>query len=164
MNLIGNEIHMISHNNSISKETAKRLGAKIIPAKSVIFPKIGGAIATNKKRILSVPSCVDNNVMGIFPNEKVVSPEFFFHLISSIELSSFANEAALPSIKKSTVEERILRIPKSLNKQDRLVVTIESLKSNSSSLVLGYLRKISDLRILKNSILKQAFNGELVKE
>jgi type I restriction enzyme S subunit len=164
MNLIGNEIHMISHNNSISKETAKRLGSKIIPPKSVIFPKIGGAIATNKKRILSVPSCVDNNVMGIFPNKKVVSPDFFYHLISSIELSSFANEAALPSIKKSTVEERIMRIPKSLNTQDKLVTSIESLKNNSSSLFLGYLRKVSDLKMLKNSILKQAFNGELVKE
>jgi type I restriction enzyme S subunit len=164
MNLIGNEKYMITHNNSISKQTAKQLGAKIIPPKSVIFPKIGGAIATNKKRILSVPSFVDNNVMGIFPNEKVVSPEFFFYLFSSIQLSSFANEAALPSIKKSTVEERIVKIPKSLSEQEKLVTRIELLKHNSSSLYSGYLRKVDNLILLKNSITKQAFSGELVRD
>jgi type I restriction enzyme S subunit len=164
MNLAGNETYMVSHNNSISKETAKRLGAKIIPSKSVIFPKIGGAIATNKKRILSIPSCVDNNVMGIYPNQKIVTAEFFFHLFSTIELSSLANEAALPSIKKSTVEERLVNIPKSLKEQHSLVLKIDSLKNNTSVLKLGYLKKLSDLNLLKNSILSQAYSGELVKE
>ena len=164
MNLAGNERHMISHNNSISRETAKQLGAKIIPAKSVIFPKIGGAIATNKKRILSMPSCVDNNVMAIYPNDNLVNPQFFFHLISSIELSSFANEAALPSIKKSTVEERLVKIPKSLSEQERICNLIESLKENSYKLKNSYLRKLNGISLFKQSILRQAFTGELVKE
>ena len=164
MNLVGNERHMISHNNSISRETAKQLGAKIIPAKSIIFPKIGGAIATNKKRILSVPSCVDNNVMAIFPDDKLVKPDFFFHLLSSIELSSFANEAALPSIKKSTVEERLVKIPKSLGEQERICQLIESLKEDSHKLKDSYFKKLNSLSLLKQSILKQAFAGEFVKE
>jgi restriction endonuclease S subunit len=164
MNRAGNERHMISHNNSISRGTAKRLGAKIIPAKSVIFPKIGGAIATNKKRILSVPSCVDNNVMGICPDDKLVSPRFFFHLINSIELSSFANDAALPSIKKSTVEERLVKIPKSLSEQESICNLIESLEENSTKLRNSYFVKLNDLSLLKHSILRQAFTGDLVKE
>ena len=154
---------MIFHNNSISRETAKKLGAKIIPPKSVIFPKIGGAIATNKKRVLTLPSCVDNNLMAIIPNEKLVKYEFFFHLISSIELSSFANEASLPSIKKSTVEERLVKIPLSLSEQEKVCRLLESLKNNSLSLRNGYMRKLNDFSALKQSILKQAFNGELVK-
>jgi type I restriction enzyme S subunit len=164
MNLVGNERHMISHNNSVSRETAKQLGAKVIPAKSVIFPKIGGAIATNKKRILSIPSCVDNNVMGIYPNDKLVNPEFFFHLLNSIKLSSFANEAALPSIKKSTVEERLVKIPNSLSEQERICDIIESIQENSYKLKDCYFKKLNSLLLLKQSILKQAFNGELVKE
>ena len=164
MNLVGNEKYMISHNNSISRETAKQLGAKIIPTKSIIFPKIGGAIATNKKRILSIPSCVDNNVMAIYPNDKLVNPDFFFHLFSSIELSSFANEAALPSIKKSTVEERLVKIPNSLREQERICELINTLKDISYKLKDDYLVKLKSLTLLKQSILKQAFNGELVKE
>lgn len=163
MNLTGNENRMIFHNNSISRETAKKLGAKIIPPKSIIFPKIGGAIATNKKRVLTLPSCVDNNVMGIVPNEKLVKYEFFFHLISSIELSSLANEASLPSIKNSTVEERLVKIPQSLSEQEKVCKLLESLKNNSLSLRNGYMRKLNDLSSLKQSILKQAFNGELIK-
>jgi type I restriction enzyme S subunit len=155
---------MISHNNSVSRETAKQLGAKIIPAKSVIFPKIGGAIATNKKRILSIPSCVDNNVMGIYPNDKLVNPEFFFHLLNSIKLSSFANEAALPSIKKSTVEERFVKIPNSLSEQERICDIIESIQENSYKLKDCYFKKLNSLLLLKQSILNQAFAGELIKE
>ena len=49
MNLPGNEGSMRIANNYISEQTRKKLGAKILPRGSVIFPKVGGAILTNKK-------------------------------------------------------------------------------------------------------------------
>lgn len=164
MNLPDNHTLMISHNNSVSKETAKKLGAKIIEEGSVIFPKIGGAIATNKKRILSVPSCIDNNVMALSPKKDRITSEYLYHLLSSIELSSFANEANLPSIKKSTVEDRVVAIPNSLSEQVKVSNVINAIKSNSNILFESYQEKVNELNLLKQSVLQQAFNGELVKE
>jgi hypothetical protein len=67
MNAPGNEIAIEFPRHTISEETRVRLGARVFPIGSVIFPKVGGAIATNKKRLVARPCCVDNNVMGIIP-------------------------------------------------------------------------------------------------
>ncbi|MFW4196996.1 restriction endonuclease subunit S, partial [Klebsiella sp. 10982] len=87
----------------------KKLGIKLAPAGSVIFPKIGAAVATNKKRLLSVPSAYDNNVMGLIPGEEI-SPRFLFFWMQTINLSSLAHDSgAVPSIRKSEME--VLPIP-----------------------------------------------------
>ena len=46
--------------------TARQFGLHIRPAGTVIFPKRGGAIATNKKRILREPAAYDLNTMDWF--------------------------------------------------------------------------------------------------
>lgn len=55
MNTPGNEVEMRYHEHSISEETRKKIRATVFPKNSIIFPKIGAAIATNKKRILVRP-------------------------------------------------------------------------------------------------------------
>ena len=103
MNLPGNEIHIDSWNHTISKETLRQLGAKSFPPGTVIFPKIGAAIATNKKRILSRESTYDNNVMGIVPSDKILS-KYLYALLQSFNLSNWASDSQPPSMRKSVVE------------------------------------------------------------
>lgn len=110
MNTSGNEVYMKSHNHSVSDEDVKKLKLKIYPAGTIIFPKIGAAIATNKKRILSVPSTVDNNVMVLVPN-KGVSSEYLYNYLLNFDLRDWSNKAALPSIRKSDVEKTIVPLP-----------------------------------------------------
>ena len=102
MNLPGNEIVIRSWNNTISEVTRQSLRAKIFPTGSVVFPKVGAAIATNKKRMLICPSCVDNNVMTIAPTD--MDSEFLFGLMLHKNLSDFASNADPPSMRKTTVE------------------------------------------------------------
>lgn len=120
MNLPGNEVHMRSHNNAISEEARKKLRAKPFPAGSVIFPKIGAAIATNKKRVLTRPSCADNNVMAVIPREGVLLPEFLLYLFSRKNLSDFASDSNPPSIRKTEVEDWEISIPP-IGEQRRIV-------------------------------------------
>lgn len=65
MNLVGNERAIRTWNHSISEEVRGKLRAKAFPGGALIFPKIGAAIGTNKKRLLTQPSRIDNNVMAI---------------------------------------------------------------------------------------------------
>lgn len=111
MNLLGNETVMSRANNYVSLEVARSLGVRPAPAGSIIFPKIGAAVATNKKRILSMPSAYDNNVMALIPRERVAS-RFLYHWMQTFNLSKLANDSgAVPSIRKSEVEQTVMPLP-----------------------------------------------------
>ena len=66
MNFPENGEWMNHHENRLSASSVRELKMKVIPPDSVIFPKRGGAIMTNKKRRVSIPSVTDLNVMAIF--------------------------------------------------------------------------------------------------
>lgn len=117
MNTGGNETYMTSYNHSVSETDVKTLKLKIFPAGTIIFPKIGAAIATNKKRILSVPSTVDNNVMVLIPNQNI-STKYLFYFLQNFDLKEWSNKASLPSIRKSEVEKTEILIPFTDDKPD----------------------------------------------
>lgn len=104
MNIPGNEVFMKNHSNTVSAAILKELGARAFPAGTVIFPKIGAAIATEKKRILTKPATYDNNVMGAVPKD-AVAPRFLYYWFLRLKLADFANPGHVPSIRKSVMEE-----------------------------------------------------------
>jgi restriction endonuclease S subunit len=99
--------------------------AKTFPAGTVIFPKIGAAIATNKKRILTREATFDNNVMGIIPNVSKLVPEYLLTLLLSFDLSRWASDAQPPSMRKTTVEEHRIPVP-DLETQHAITADIEA--------------------------------------
>lgn len=103
MNLAGNEVEMRESTNTVSAEVLSRLGARACPAGTIIFPKIGAAIGTEKKRILVRPSTYDNNMMGVIP-ERCVESRFLYYWLLTVKLQSLANIGPVPSIRKSAVE------------------------------------------------------------
>jgi type I restriction enzyme S subunit len=103
MNLDGNEVEMQASRNWISRQTCKKLKARIFPAGTIIFPKIGAAIATNKKRILIRDSCIDNNVMAVLPKDGLFV-RAIYSLLKEKNLSEFAQPGNPPSIRKGDVE------------------------------------------------------------
>jgi type I restriction enzyme S subunit len=161
MNIPGNEREMIYENNSITEQVRRTLGASLFPSGSVIFPKIGGAIATNKKRIATRDCCVDNNVMGVVPRVDRVNPKFLFYFFLAHDLSEFANEAHLPSIRKTVVEEWKVWVPRSLDEQRRIASEVEALEDHVQSLERVYVAKLDALEELKKSLLHRAFTGAL---
>lgn len=104
MNIPGNEVFMENHTNTVSTSILKELGARAFPAGTVIFPKIGAAIATEKKRILTKPATYDNNVMGAVPRLGT-NPKFLYFWFLRLRLAEQANPGHVPSIRKSVMEE-----------------------------------------------------------
>ena len=110
MNSVGNEIEMHNSRNYVSMEVAQEQKWITSPKGTVIFPKIGAAIATNKKRILSEPAIFDNNVMGIICSERII-PKFMWYVLNSIDISNWATRANPPSISKDIVLEQRIPLP-----------------------------------------------------
>lgn len=123
MNLAGNEVLMTNHTNTVSRDTLAVLHARAFPPGTVIFPKIGAAIATEKKRILAKTATYDNNVMGAVPKDVVV-PQFLYYWFLRLRLSDFASASHVPSIRKSVMEEIPFGLP-SPSEQRRIVEILD---------------------------------------
>ncbi|QIL02977.1 hypothetical protein G7078_09455 [Sphingomonas sinipercae] len=161
MNTPGNETIMTAANHTISEITRSQLRARVFPVGSVLFPKVGGAIATDKKRLVGVPCCVDNNVMGIIPNPEKLDATLLLQLMVNKPLKEFSNDAGLPSIRKSTVAAWRVRVPKELETQKLLAERLTDIAAAVSDLTEKYGRKLHSLNELKQSLLHRAFSGEL---
>ncbi|MBK6728615.1 MAG: N-6 DNA methylase [Xanthomonadales bacterium] len=144
MNLPGNEKDIVSWNHSVSRKVLRELKGDAYPEGTVIFPKIGAAIATNKKRILTRDSTYDNNVMGIIPDTARLLPDFLHTYLLAFDLSRWASESQPPSMRKTTVEAHEIPIPP-LATQQAIVAEIEAeqaLVAANRELIVRFEKKI----------------------
>lgn len=153
MNSDGNEIEMYISNNYVSIELAKEKKWSLAPSGTVIFPKIGAAIATNKKRILTEPAIFDNNVMGLVCSKRVL-PKFLLYLLGSINISKWASLSNPPSISKDMVLQQQIPIPP-LEKQLEIVKELENYQQiiNGAKIIINNYKPT--IPILKNIPMEQ---------
>tara|TARA_B110000908_G_C10268035_1_gene466810 strand:- start:6555 stop:7769 length:1215 start_codon:yes stop_codon:yes gene_type:complete len=91
-----------------------------IPVNSVIFPKRGAAILTNKIRINSVPLLMDSNLMALICNPKKIHFEFLFYKIVFQKLYKIADTSTIPQINNKHIQPITFELP-SLEEQDKIV-------------------------------------------
>jgi type I restriction enzyme S subunit len=125
MNLRGNEKYVTTSNNFIDDDAARRMRAKVHPPGTIIFPKIGGAIATNKRRILTKGSAIDNNCLGItFANE--LNVEWAFLLLTTLDFTRYQAGTAVPALQQGVLERIPVGLPP-LAEQHRIVAKVDEL-------------------------------------
>jgi type I restriction enzyme, S subunit len=125
MNLLGNEKFIRFTNHTIDEDTAKRLRVNIHPAGTVVFPKIGGAISTNKRRILITPSAIDNNCLGITPREGI-STDYLYLLLTSIDFTVYQAGTSVPALSQGVIGQISVGLP-TLDEQHRIVAKVDEL-------------------------------------
>jgi type I restriction enzyme S subunit len=69
LNLPGNEKHVVIANNWITEDVRKKIRAKVQPSGAIVFAKVRGALLTNKRRILTRPTIIDNNMMSLMATD-----------------------------------------------------------------------------------------------
>ena len=138
-------------------------GIEILKVGTVIFPKAGGAIATNKKRILELPGAIDLNCMGVTANG-VLHEKLLYWFFESFNLSSIADGTVLPQISKKKVSALEIAFPTNKDEQAKLLIEIEAQVSKSEAIVqvINEVEKRSSA--LRRSLLHAAFTGNLTKE
>lgn len=158
MNTAGNERQLMVAVVNLTNEAASKLKLKIRPTGTIVFPKRGGAIATNKKRLLGVPAAYDLNTMGLIAEEDLT--EYIWHWFQTIELGQLSTGTSVPQINNVDIVPLNVPIPPK-NEQTRIVTAIESLQQRSSrarTLLSDIRPKLDNLR---QSILQAAFSGRL---
>lgn len=125
MNLQGNEKFIKVTNNTISEESAIQRKINVSEPGTVIFPKIGGAIATNKRRILVKKTAIDNNCLGIRPFERI-NLEWFFLILNVIDMAKYQSGTSMPAINQSVIGNIVIALPSECM-QARIVAKVEEL-------------------------------------
>ncbi|MBQ7501687.1 restriction endonuclease subunit S, partial [bacterium] len=161
MNTVGNEVYL-----SVTSAYLSGQCNKFYKKNTIVYPKNGGAIFTNKKRILSQDSVVDLNTGGYYPMPSLylVYVYMFFNMI---DFRKFYKGTAVPTIDMNKLEDLFFPLPP-LAEQKRIVEALEALQPyideyDAKEAALTKLNAdFPDL--LKKSILQQAVMGKLVPQ
>ncbi|MFO6498184.1 restriction endonuclease subunit S [Bacillus sp. z60-11] len=111
MNNIGNESEMLNSNNYVTNEQIKKNKWKPIEdVPSVIFAKVGAALMLNRKRLVTTPFFIDNNIMA-FSFGETWDMNFGYILFQTLFFPRYAQVGALPSFNASDIESINIKIP-----------------------------------------------------
>lgn len=104
------------------------------------------------------------HIWKVIPNRKLVSKDFLYLLFEWDKeriKSSHGAGTTMIHVSKKSMENRVLPIP-NLERQDKIVDDFNQTNFKLIELDKHLNKKLQQLRILKSSILEQAFKGELV--
>jgi type I restriction enzyme S subunit len=147
--------------NYLSAADAKSLG-KCVPAGAIVFAKIGEALRLNRRVMLGRAALVDNNVMGLVPDQTKVSPKYLFYFMQTVDLGELSRSTTVPSIRKSDVVDIAIPVPP-LGEQNEIVAELEKQFSRLDEAVANLQRVKANLKRYKASVLKAAVEGRLVE-
>ncbi len=141
MNLEENQIEIVTSSHWII-QTSKPL----LPIGSIILPKRGAAIATNKKRITAIPCLIDNNCMGLVIQSTRLNNKYLFYFLLGFDLSSISNSAGVALINNGDISSVQIPLPP-LSIQQQIVNRIEQeqqLINANKQLIKLFEQKIKD--------------------
>ncbi|HCF93937.1 MAG TPA: restriction endonuclease [Verrucomicrobia bacterium] len=132
MNLLGNEKFIVTANNTVSEKVVQQNKLNISDPGTIIFPKIGGAIATNKRRILQKKTVIDNNCLGITP-ASAMDLEWCYQLLLSFDFAKYQTGTSVPAISQGIIGEIVIGLPPA-SEQHRIVARIDQLMARCEAL------------------------------
>ena len=156
MNLPGNEKVIVNANNHIDEAASKRIKARIHPPGTIIFPKIGGAISTNKRRILERPSAIDNNCLGI-TFSRYVDLEWAYLVLCSLDFTQYQVGSTVPALQQGKLGAIPILLPP-LAEQHRIVAKVDELMALCDRLEAGLAAADTARGRLLDSLLHEALD------
>lgn len=159
---IDDNFYIENSENYIDDDILTEIKAKLFPANTIIFAKIGEAIRLNRRAILKENSCIDNNLMALVSNSSCYFRYIYFWLKKE-DLYKYAQATTVPSIRQSTLEELEFPLPP-LNEQKRIVEKLDFLfeKTKRAKEIIEEVK--IDIENRKISILDRAFKGTLTSK
>ncbi len=155
MNLIGNEVNITTSSRFVDLKDINE--KQIIPIGSIIFPKRGGAIATNKKRKIVKPTIVDLNTMAIAPTKKLLS-EYLYYWFESIDLNDLSNGTSIPQINNNSFDNVFMSFPKDIQEQKHIVAILDKAFSTINQAKANIEKNIENAKELFQSKLNAIFS------
>ena len=151
MNLEGNETFITLSSTYVDRTSNAK---SIFPSGTTIFPKRGGAILTNKKRLTKVDICCDLNVMGAIPNADILHPLYVYFYFLRIDFGIFANTGStIPQINNYDIAPMDIAIPP-IDLQNQFAEKVQAIELQKELIK----KSIKEVETLFNSRMDYYFN------
>ena len=156
MNLPGNEVelHTAALDKIVDIETVKR---RCAPPGTIIFPKRGAAIATNKKRLSTEWTAFDPNVIGVVAGAKI-NKAFLFQWFQTFDLRTITDMGPTPQLNKKNLLPLNVPVPSSAGEQDEIVAVLDAIDGKIDL----HRRKGAVLEELFKALLHKLITGEIL--
>jgi type I restriction enzyme S subunit len=152
MNSPGNEV-LLETSHAWRSTTGSR--AATCPAGSILLPKRGAAIGTNKKRMTTRPSILDPNLMGVAPGPRL-DPHYLFEWFHIFDLSTITSGSSVPQLNKQDLAPLVIEIPPlSLQRE------FAKRKRQLDVATRHQREQARDLTLLLSTLQRRAFAGQL---
>jgi type I restriction enzyme S subunit len=125
MNLRGNEVEL---QTALIEKMMDRPAAeyRCAPPRTIIFPKRGAAIATNKKRLSTEWTVFDPNVIGVIA-EAPLEQDFLFQWFQTFDLRTITEPGPTPQLNKKNLEPLIIPVPPTPEEQREVVTILDAI-------------------------------------
>lgn len=151
-----NEHLLRKANNYINQDVAENLSCSIVPAKAVVFAKIGAAIFLERKRLSSCPCCIDNNMMAFLAYPEY-SAEYMWFVFQTISLGTLVEITALPSLSKKAIGAVRINIPQDIKEQRAIADLIMDMDSEIKEIQ----KKLNKYIFLKTGMMDELLTGKI---
>ena len=148
MNYPGNEQYITTSSRFVSKKTA---GTGIFPVGTVVFPKRGGAIGTNKKRLTRLPICADLNVMGVTAGTGL-TPQYLMAYFNNIDLGTLNNGSSVPQINNKDIAPLLISVPP-MKLQNQFADFVSQIDKSKATVQ----KALDETQLLFDSLMQQYF-------
>lgn len=110
-NVLSGNRELIICGNYIDDDVVRAIKGTILPAKTIVFAKIGEALRLNRRAITNCECLVDNNAMGILPDNTVLDEKYFYYFMCGVDLQCYCESTTVPSVRKSRIAEIEIPLP-----------------------------------------------------
>jgi len=109
MNLSGNELYIANANNWVTDDES-HTNYRLHPKDAVVFAKIGIALTYNRRRRLTRPTVIDNNMMSAMclPG---IKHTWFYYLLSTLDFNLISSGSALPYLTVKDLSRISVEVP-----------------------------------------------------
>lgn len=148
-----------SRRDTVSHEVAMKLRAEVFPAGSLVLAKIGAALLLGRIRMLSEPSCIDNNMMAVCIS-KQASPRFVYYALQQVDFKMLVNPGAVPSLSDRTFRAYKLAWPP-LSEQAAIASKLDTQLARLDELQNKAQNVIRTLKERRRALISAAVTGKI---
>lgn len=156
MNREDNGTFMQTANHYISEEIRRQLGAVVFPPDSIVFAKVGAAVFLERKKILSVPSCLDNNMAAFVLDRDITDVRFVHYWLLQFQLASLVATTALPALSNGVLNEVPIPLPPTKAEQEAIADAL----SDADALIASLEQLIAKKRCIKQGAMQELLTGK----